>query len=181
MSEYVSRHVIRSCKCTQCSLALHRNAPNSLHLTGIGSFTERKDRGGLVKPRTDVYEIIKCTDKILSLFMRSHFSLFIRKNRNTLCANSNPMKVSKDVLHGIQQNVIESVRHKVFRDLEQHFYDQYLEDEDDHCVQLIKHISSLYIKTITHHHGRLFTRRYVNNNQPSRRHKLTKTIVFLGQ
>ena len=65
MSGYVSRRVIRDCKCTQCSLALHRNSPSSFHPTGISSFTERKDRGGLVKPRTDVYEIIKSTDNIL--------------------------------------------------------------------------------------------------------------------
>ena len=52
-----------------------------------------------------------------------------------------PMNVSTALLHSGQQKVVESVRHRVFKELEQHFYDQYLEDVDDHCLQLIKRLS----------------------------------------
>ncbi|XP_072177518.1 uncharacterized protein [Diadema setosum] len=163
MSGYVSRRVTKSCKCTQCCVALHRNDGSTLT---VDSLTMRKNRGGLIKPRSDVYDIIKTTDKHL---------------RTIASSTSHPLKTMANVQADVQNMVIEELRNKVFKELEQHFLDQHLVDEDDHCVQLIKHISSLFIRTLMYHHGKLFTQRFVHQNKPSRRHELTKTYLFLGQ
>lgn len=69
---YVSRHVMDDCKCTQCCMALHRNSATPDGISDhtyfadgtAGAFTRRKDRGGLIKPRDDVFRIVKTTDKI---------------------------------------------------------------------------------------------------------------------
>jgi hypothetical protein len=92
-----------------------------------------------------------------------------------------PMKTSNVMMEKIQIEVLTAVRESVFPDLADHFQEQDLVDEDDHCNQLIKNISKLFLRTVLHHHGRLYTERYVNENKTSKRHKLTKTILFLGQ
>merc|ERR1712002_192614 len=50
-------------------------------------------------------------------------------------------------------------------DLSEHFSEQDLSQEDDHGNQLVKMLSGLFLKTVLHHHGCLFTERYVKNNQ----------------
>ena len=72
MAGYITRNIIKDCKCTQCCLALHKNAPSSDHtysttptVSHSNLLTIRKDHGGLIKPREDVFRIVKNTDKIL--------------------------------------------------------------------------------------------------------------------
>ena len=93
------------------------------------------------------------------------------------------MKTSKAMIQKIQLDILKDVRDSVYLDLNEneHFQDQDLANEDYHGNQLIKMISSIYLRTLLHHHGRLFTERYVNKNKASKRHHLTKTILFLGQ
>ena len=62
MSGYITRHIVNDCRCTRCSLALHHNTPPEETLPA--GLTKRKDRGGLVKPREDVYRIVKTTDTV---------------------------------------------------------------------------------------------------------------------
>ena len=64
MAGYITRHVVQDCKCTQCCLALQRDS-SSEPTTQFSLLTTRKDRGGLIKPREDVFRIIQTTDKIL--------------------------------------------------------------------------------------------------------------------
>ena len=91
------------------------------------------------------------------------------------------MKTSSALLKSVQLELMATVRSSVFTDLNEHFLDHDLMEEDDHGTQLVKKISALFVRTVLHHHGRLYTQRYVNENKPSRRHQLTKTILFLGQ
>lgn len=68
MAGWATKHVILDCKCTQCCLALHRNSPSAPVSHDDSEFsllTTRKDRGGLMKPREDVFRIVQTTDKIL--------------------------------------------------------------------------------------------------------------------
>ena len=64
----------------------------------------------------------------------------------------------------------------VFPDLANHFAEQSLVDEADHGNQLIKRISKLFMFTVLHHHGQLYTERFINKNKASKRHQLTKTV-----
>lgn len=81
----------------------------------------------------------------------------------------------------IQTEVLASVRDTVFTDLVDHFGEQDLSQEDDHGNQLVKLLSGLFLQTMLHHHGRLFTERYVKENEASRRHTLTKNILWMGE
>jgi hypothetical protein len=91
-----------------------------------------------------------------------------------------PMKTSKDIIKQVQVKVLESVRGTVFLDLNDHFQEQLLHDEDDHGNQLIKKFSNLFLRTVLHHHGHLYTERYVKDNCASKRHQLTKNILWMG-
>ncbi len=92
-----------------------------------------------------------------------------------------PLGTSPALIKSVQHDLLVRVRGSVFDDLSEHFLDQDLTEEDDHGTQLVKKISGLFIKTVLHHHGRLYTERFVNKNKSSKRHQLTKTILFLGQ
>lgn len=67
MAGYISRHIIKDCRCTQCSIALHRNIPSAgaAKADNYSSLTKRKDRGGLIHPREDVFKVVKTADKLL--------------------------------------------------------------------------------------------------------------------
>ena len=92
------------------------------------------------------------------------------------------MKTTTNVIKSVQMDVLASVRGCVFDStLNEHFLEHNLMEEDDHGTQLIKQISALFIRTVLHHHGRLYTQRFVLDNKASKRHQLTKTILFLGQ
>ena len=92
-----------------------------------------------------------------------------------------PMKTSNELIKQIQTEVVSSVRETVFMDLSEHFSEQDLSQEDDHGNQLVKMLSGLFLKTVLHHHGRLFTERYIKNNQASKRHLLTKEMLWNGE
>ena len=72
-------------------------------------------------------------------------------------------------------------RSSVFPDLANHFAEQSLVAEADHGNQLIKRISKLFMFTVLHHHGQLYTEKFINKNKASKRHQLTKTVLFWGQ
>lgn len=95
--------------------------------------------------------------------------------------NNGPMRTSNNFIKEVQIEVMQSVRGSVFEDLIEHFSEQVIADEDDHGQQLVKMISGVFLRTLLHHHGRLFTERYVKENKSSKRHLLTKQILFLGQ
>ena len=105
---------------------------------------------------------------------------FFTLHRRTL-SSTGPMKTSNAVIKQIQTEVLTTVRHSVFTDLNDHFAEQDLSQEDDHGNQLVKLFSGLFLTTLLHHHGRLFTERYVKNNEASKRHTLTKNILWMGE
>lgn len=77
--------------------------------------------------------------------------------------------------------VLEKVRGSVFQDLDEHRKDCDLSSEDDHVCQLIKGVTSLFVKIMLHNQSRVFNEQFVMKNSASQRHKLTKTILFLHQ
>ncbi len=106
------------------------------------------------------------------------FLLIYRKN----LADKGPVKgVSAEFLKRTQHEVVSMVRPKVFMDMEDHFTDIELASSDDHGTQIIKAMVDVFTRTMMYHHGRLYTQRYILDNQTSKRHKLTKTILFLNQ
>ena len=57
-----------------------------------------------------------------------------------------------------------------------HVLDQHL--RDDHITILIKLIVKNYLVIFYHQFGRIYTERIIKGNKSSRRHKLTKQILF---
>ena len=114
-------------------------------------------------------------------FLFDFFLCYRRALTKNLKGRPNPLGTSPALIKSVQQDLLLAIRSSVFGDLSEYFFEQDLTVEDDHGTQLVRTISGLFIKTVLFHHGRLHTERYVNKNLPSKRHQLTKTILFLDQ
>ena len=58
------------------------------------------------------------------------------------------MKTSSNLIKQIQTEVLTTVRHGIFTDLNDHFAEQDLSQEDDHGNQLVKLFSGQFLTTI---------------------------------
>lgn len=116
---------------------------------------------------------LECPNLIIVCFL-FHF-------RRTITSHNSPLKTSNELTKSVQLEVFNTVGNAVFSDLREHFQEQDISNEDDHGHQLIDMISQIFLRTLLYHHGRLYTERFVMENKSSKRHQLTKTILFLGQ
>ncbi|ESO90877.1 hypothetical protein LOTGIDRAFT_163766 [Lottia gigantea] len=112
-------------------------------IANFDSLTARKDRGGLVYATDDIFKVVKTADKIM---------------RSELLALVNPLHTDKNFIEKICSKVIIELRGSIFKELTEHFLDcDFM--ENDHFAQLIKKITSLFDKTVLHHHGRIYSDR----------------------
>ena len=52
---------------------------------------------------------------------------------------------------------------------------------DDHITVIIKHTVNIYLTTFLHQFARVYTERVLKGGIPSKRNKLTKTILFQNE
>ncbi|GFR96601.1 hypothetical protein ElyMa_002724700 [Elysia marginata] len=82
----------------------------------------------------------------------------------------------------ITTSVLKSVATKVYPAIWEHcLQSNNLETEPINVLQIIREACRLYVKMIAHHHERLLTDRFINEDKGTVRHKLTKTMLFLHQ
>lgn len=93
LAGYIIRHVSSDCKCTQCCVALHKNTSDSA-FQSQSMLTTRKDRGGLIKPRDDVFQIVKTTDRLLRQDIASYLVVLIN-TLNKFIVNKSRQILSK--------------------------------------------------------------------------------------
>ena len=128
-------------------------------------FTRKTDKGGLIYSQ-DMHKVITAADQAL---------------RRILSCGKGPMKSVDRHLEGkVYQDVLQNVGREVFKEIWCHSIGCHpIESEDSHASQIIRGAVTIFCKMILHHHEKVINERFVNHDQGSKRHKLTKTVLFL--
>ena len=87
----------------------------------------------------------------------------------------------KNLSAAIQSAVVEQLGSAVFDQSQEHFFDHYLSTEADHLTTLLRFVTEKYVLLCLKTHSKRFTEMVVHKNEPSLRHRLTKTILFKNQ
>ena len=66
----------------------------------------------------------------------------------------------------------------VFNVLPQHYFDHRIGEETDHLSSLLKRVVSKYIQMRLKTYGKKYTAEIAHGNKVSKRHQLTKLIIF---
>ena len=87
----------------------------------------------------------------------------------------------KNLSAAIQSAVVEQLGSAVFDQSQEHFFDHYLSIEADHLTTLLRLVTEKYVLLCLKTYSKRFTEMVVHKNEPSLRHRLTKTILFKNQ
>jgi hypothetical protein len=92
--------------------------------------------------------------------------------------------LSKDKKEKICSDVLKEMKLQTFQDILQHSQQGHVLDDnlrDDHITILIKYIVKLYLQLFLYQFGKVYTERIVKENKASKRHALTKQILFYNE
>ena len=92
--------------------------------------------------------------------------------------------VNKSHIKQLSNRVLAELRGKVFQSLEQHTKETHAIDsymQRDHVSTVITTAVEIYIKTFFHRFATVHTERIIKQSRPSRRQKLTKTVLFYNE
>ena len=165
ISGYIVKTMLESLECPDCVVALHHNSDRSAdhgyqsHL----SLLSCKRYGNLLVPSWSVYKVIECVDKVA----RTEFCIW--------------QCTSKEINAKITTAVLHEMRNITFLSLQEHSQQCHVLDEhirDDHITTLIKLNGKHYLVIFYHQFGRIYTEHIITRSKSSRRHKLTKHILF---
>jgi hypothetical protein len=154
---YVARNLSKRLDCEMCKAALVGNEDSQRHFLLLTT----KDRGGLVKPSASTITICNEAERC---FRR------VQSEKPPNCrgfAEALTMAVMQETM---------SERAAVFADLHDHMFDT--EPENNHVVQLVKHVAREYVKIRLYHWGKEYTAMFTGNKI---RKQLSKLILFKHQ
>ena len=102
--------------------------------------------------------------------------------RKELCTWST---MSQHEVLKIRTSVLQETRSRTFSSLQQHSIENHILDthlRDDHVTFIIiKLIVDKYLDLFFHQFGGVYTERIINRNKPSKRNKLTRTVLFSNE
>uniref|UniRef100_UPI00358E1433 uncharacterized protein n=1 Tax=Myxine glutinosa TaxID=7769 RepID=UPI00358E1433 len=133
---YIAGYVVKMTKkclsCEECAAAL---------VTGEvmeGSFLEKKNRGGLVRPAPDVVKVCETTEKCI---------------QRLLSVTGGNLPQAFGISHAISCAVVGEIGYRaVFDSLSEHMFD--CEEDNNHVFYLIKSVAASYVKIRMHHLAR---------------------------
>ena len=165
ISGFVAKKILESLDCPECAASLYQNSDSSGDhaYRGHPSLLSCKRYGNLLVPSWSVTRVVQCVDKVA---------------RRALCTWSS---ISKETNIRITSEVLNETRNTTFTSLTDHSRENHILDDslrDDHITILIKLIVKFYLTLFYHQFGRIFTERIIKDSKVSRRHKLTKQILF---
>ena len=154
----------QSVECHSCSEILLKRNVNEAN-SEDAMFTRKRDKGGLIYSQ-DMHKVLTAADQAL---------------RRILSSGKGPVKSVDRHLEGkVYQDVLEKVGREVLKEISCHSIGCHpIESEDSHASQIIRGAVTIFCKMILHHHEKVINERFVNHDQGSKRHKLTKTVLFL--
>ena len=156
---YVVRTLTRKIHCEPCRVALY--SPDDA-CGAYFALVQQKDRGGLVKPSTDVIAVCKSAEHCI----RQQTG----QSQRPSCSNS---RVSLNIICQTMCNLVQT---SVFASLSDHGMET--DPLANHQVQLMRSVAQCYVKLRLHHQCKSFTRIVQGENCRS---VLGKTILFKGQ
>lgn len=168
ISGFISKKILQSLDCPECATSLYQSTDNSSHLgyNGNLSLLSCKKYGNLFIPSSSVYFVVQCTDKAA------------RRALSTWGG------ISKETNSRITLEILQETRATVFTELSDHSKQCHILDNmlrDDHITTLVKAITKAYLTLFYYQFSKVFTERVIKSNQPSRRHRLTKQILFYNE
>lgn len=153
---YVVRKALRRITCDECRAAMV-SVPQDMLSTHI--MLNLRNNGGLCVPSNGVIEIVKLSEKHL------------RKLTELDKANANFMSMT------LQGKVLQDVAHKELFDLESHYIETRV-GIDSHFFYVVRIVVDIFYTLRQHHIVRL---QNMKRKAASVRHKMTKSILFMGQ
>ena len=168
ISGYIVKKIIECIDCPDCVPALQSNSESSdfRYYQNHLSLLSCKKYGNLIVPSFSVYKVVDSVDK---------------KARRALCKWA---YLSKETNAKILSEVLSETRNSTFQSLSQHSKESHILDgelRDDHISKIIKLIVKNYLILFYHQFGKVFTERILRRNKSSKRHKLTKQILFQNE
>ena len=165
ISGYIVRKILQVIDCPDCTEALFCNPDDYSNRNNL-SLISCKKYGTLLTPSSSVVKVVSCTDKLVRRELNSWTSF----------SKSAKLAITSKVLQQSKSNVFPSIQ---MHSMESHILDSHL--RDDHITILIKLIVSNYLTLFLHQFGKVYTERIIKGNNPSRRNKLTKSILFYNE
>ena len=89
-----------------------------------------------------------------------------------------PTPHDKNIDLKMQSAVLARLGIDVFNVLPQHYFDHRIGEETDHLSSLLKRVVSKYIQMRLKTYGKKYTAEIAHGNKVSKRHQLTKLILF---
>ena len=165
ISGYIVKKILESLDCPDCATALYQSSDssNDYGYSCNLSLISCKRFGNLLVPSWSVYKVVQSVDRIA---------------RRELC---NWQGISSDMNKQIESKVLQDTKMSTFTSISEHSKATHILDEhmrDDHITILIKLITQKYLKIFCFQFGRVYTERIIKKNKASKRHKLTKQILF---
>jgi len=159
---YVVRSLLKKIKCETCQLALQSTDLFEDTFRNDFALVCQKDRGGLIRPSSDVVAVCKSAERCVRDYTASC--------QKPICAER---FVSSHMCTKVMSHFIGT---SVFSSLSDHALE--MEPVDNHQVQLIRLVAQCYIQLRLHHQCRTYTRLVQGANCRS---VLNKTVLFKGQ
>ena len=168
ISGYIAKKLLKNIKCPECAEALYQPADVAHDHQYHHSITllSCKCYGKLLVPSLSVVKVVMTTDTIARQVLSSWSPL------------------NKEKKEKIYTDVLKETKLQTFQDLFQHSQQCHVLDgnlRDDHITILIMHIAKLYLQLFLYQFGKVYTERIVKENKASKRHVLTKQILFYNE
>ena len=165
ISGYIVRQILTSIDCPECVEALFDNSEVDHAYQRSTSLFSCKKYGNLNSPSQSVYSVVSTVDRLA---------------RKELCTWST---MSQYEVLKIRMSVLQETR-RTFSSLQQHSIENHIVDahlRDDHVPLIIKLLVDKYLNLFFHQCGRVYTERISNRNKPSKRNKVTRTVLYSNE
>ena len=168
---YILQSLLHKVDCEQCKEALllvteNPHGQNMVFYPLQAKFTCFKQTGGLLSPSIALLKILKAAEVIF---------------RRRVIEQGKGICFDKNLSAAIQSAVVEQFGSAVFDQSQEHFFDHSLSIEADHLRTLLRLVTEKYVLLCLKTYSKRFTEMMVHKNEPSLRHRLTKTILFKNQ
>ena len=168
---YILQSLLRKVDCEQCKEALlldteNPHGQNMVFYPLQAKFTCFKQTGGLLFPSIALLKILKAAEVIF---------------RRRVIEQGKGICFDKNLSAAILSAVVEQFGSAVFDQSQEHFFDHSLSIEADHLTTLLRLVTEKYVLLCLKTYSKRFTEMVVHKNEPSLRHRLTKTILFKNQ
>ena len=163
---YVVKALLKEESCQECKTELLDESSDTVSNTPCSKFQKVKERGGLKHASPAVFKIVKAAE---------------REFREHVIECEERITFDKNIDLKMQSVVLARLGIDVFNVSPQHYFDHRIGQETDHLSSLLKRVVSKYIQMRLKTYGKKYTAERAHGNKVSKRHQLTKLILFSNE